>query len=155
MGTDYSARAVVGYVVTDAKAFFGANLRHREEVSHLEDRYDTRTGTVTHQEKVVELEEGDFVVLGGEEFNVGEDGYLDSEAEEALGAMLDACVTVGGIFGEQFVISIEPNVESEDGVYALADLPFMMSEVRRIGDECSRLGFDPGPPGVHSVLDAC
>lgn len=155
MGTDYSSRAVVGYVVTDLRTFFGAAVRHRDEVSHMEDRYDTKTGLVNGQAKVVELDEGDYVVLGGEEFDVGDDGYVDTEIAEMLGSMLGANVTVGGIFGEDFSVSIEPNVEPKDGVYALDDLAFMASEVKRIGEECARLGFDPGPAGVHSVLDGC
>ncbi len=155
MGKNYSSSAVVGYVVTDLRKFFGDAVRHRDEVSHMEDRYDTRTGRVTHQEKVVERHECDYVVLGDEEFEVDDDCYVDSDMAEALGALLDADVSCGGDFGIRMLMTIEPRLDGEDDVVSIDDLAYAVAQVHRIGDRCRELGFDPGPAGVHSVLNAC
>lgn len=152
---DYDCEAVLGYVVDDLVRFFGGAVQHQDEKSHMEDRYDTRTGQVVGQEKVVDRQACDYVVLDGQEFEVRDDCYVSAELGEALGALLDADVHGAGHFGEEMVMIIQPNVEEKEGVYDLDDVPFMVAKAKRIGDRCRELGFNPGQAGLRAVLSSC
>lgn len=165
MSVDHSAETIVGYVIP-VEDFFKPLLVKSKEVSHMEDRFDPKSGKkLDKQEKVIDREAGFNVKVGDEEFEgPGADDDLenfnpDDEVTEAIGALLGCNVRVTGNFynGCCVFVCLEPKGFSKnDGCVSLKDIVKQADELKRIGKACIKLlDVDPGECGAHSVLFVC
>lgn len=149
MGMSWDWTLVVGFVI-DADDLLMPFKKEVEEETHLEDRYDSRTGKKVGQVKVVDKEAGEEYFLDGKSY--GDDQH---EFVEALAAEANCEITLHGDFcsGEDMTYSIEPKRGCQETV--------TFKEITALEPECERIrqvfkvrfGVDLGEPGITSVGD--
>lgn len=157
MSVDHSALIVIGYVISP-ESFFKPFLVRRNEVAHLEDRFDSRTGKKLAPEKVIDVHAGWDLVVGNETIAELKNNDLDrfcpvDEDVEKVADLLGAEVFVtGDYYNGRFVICVMPaGLVMKDDVYLLEDVCKFQKEIDRIGNELKKLKIEPGMGGIHVV----
>jgi hypothetical protein len=166
MSVDHDAVTVVGFAIS-FEDFFKPLLKPSKEVSHMEDRFDPKTGKkLPTQAKVIDREAGFNIVVGKEEFEGPQDesdleGSWSPEDDlmEAIGEHLGCSVSYTGDMynGCCFYITFEPTkLPSKDETYLLKDVAKYVKECERIRKAIKKLvKFDPGPAVVTSLMSVC
>ena len=165
MSTNYSFRLSVGFEIGYDQILkkYG---EYMPEKSHMEDRFDPRTGKKSVQVKVVDHEAGVRVVIGSESFGQ----YDIHEMVEALEKELDAFVEVvndvmsAGCVGNSFMISPrglnfkDPSKATLDygdvmahGGFLIDDMVRKLPQFEELGLRLKKLGFKPGKLMVRIV----
>lgn len=156
MSVDYYANICIGFCISlkELSPFYAG----RAEVSHLEDRFDIKTGKKCGETKVVDTDEGIDYKIGGhvfegpttKEMNAGylrvPDDMIDFLAEK-----LDCRVTPDDDFeysSNGQVLCFEPN-----GIKpTIASILKHQKEFTRIRKAAKKLGLDLGEPEVTAIL---
>lgn len=167
MSTDHDAVSCVGFAVS-FEDFFGPMLRRTKEVSHMEDRFDGKTGKkLDKQEKVVDRAAGFNIVVGKQEFEGPEskedlDGSFCPEDDmlSAVGELLNADVSYTGDMcnGCCFFVMVQPFglIDKKEGPVTIKNIVKQAKEFERIRKELKKLiGFDPGEAEVSSLMSVC
>src|SRR5579864_2116306 len=166
MSTDYDAVTVVGFAIP-FEDFFKPLLKPSKEESHMEDRFDPKSGKkLDKQEKVVDRDAGFNIVVGEQEFEGPEteadlDGNFCPEDDlmEAVGEALDCNVSYVGDMqnGCCFWVCCEPSkLKLKDGGYTIAEVVKCADEFDRIRKAIKKLTKrDPGPAEATSVMSVC
>lgn len=163
MSIDHDAVTVIGFYAS-FETFFKPLMVESEEVFHMEDRFDPKTGKkLKEQEKVVDREAGFDIVIGDQKFE-GPACYDDLEGSwspeddlmEAIGEHLDCSVSYTGDMynGCCFFITFEPKqLKSKDDEYQLKDVIKLADEFERIRKALKKLTkADPGPAVITSLM---
>lgn len=145
MGMEHTSEMVIGFVACQDEILKYFELT-TPEVSHIEDRYDPKTGKRLKPVVVVDEEERTVYRVDGETY---EDSY---DIAEALADAVGCRVTRhGNLFtGEDIVFAIEPSkMPSTVSFKQIAELE---PECKRIRKEFKkRWGIELGEPSVTSV----
>lgn len=162
MGIDYSFFPVVGFVVTEATLI--PLLKILPEASHMERRFNPKTGKEEEPVKVVDTPVQSMYVLDGSGL-INDDEPMDfSEVCELIGQKIDCDVKVCGsaLCGDLFCV-FGPKLEPVDDDLCLQEgrieasqpllfhdvvRPSTVSEVAYIGEELVKLGLGPKDPIV-------
>jgi hypothetical protein len=158
MSTNYSFRLSVGFEIGYDQILkkYGKYL---PEMSHMEDRFDPRTGKKSGQEKVVDHEAGVRVVIGGESFGRYDTHEMVEALEKELGAFVEVvndAMSVSSV-GNSFMISPrglnfkDPSRITLDygdimaqGGLLIDDLVRKLPQFEELGLRLKKLGFKPG-----------
>lgn len=157
MGIDYSSSVAIGFRVdADDLQVFSKEL---PEKSHMEERFDPKSGKSIGKVKVVDEEERTSWVLNGEEFD------HRSELVDAICGKVNAQSWMDGSFyddDENMNYVIGPNfprknVRDEgkltiDGELTLGQVVELQPEIDRIRTELAKLGLKVGAPVITSTL---
>jgi hypothetical protein len=149
MGMNWEWSLVVGFVV-DRDDFLMPFKKEVEEESHLEDRFDSRTGKKVGQVTVVDREAGEEYFLDGTSYGDDEYKFIDALASEA-----NCEITLHGdhCTGEDMTYSIEPTRSSQESL-TFKEVAELAPEAERIHQVFKvRFGVDLGEPGITSVGD--
>ena len=158
MSTDYSFSTTVGFSfsIEEMRKKFGISL---PEKSHLEDRWDPKTGASAPPEKVVDREASDGFAIDGVEY--GDDEY--QEFCEALAEKLECEVSLSEMHGEpgDVVFGFRDPKRIDDGVDfghigTSGGLPVdgivkQIPQYRKLDKKLRKLGLRPGKLGVFIV----
>lgn len=157
--TSYDANVCIGFCISteELSPFYVG----RAEVSHLEDRFDVKTGKKCGETKVVDTDEGIDYNIGGhvfegpptKEMNAGylrvPDDMIDFLAEK-----LDCRVTLDGDFeysSNGQVLCFEPKKCNT----TIASILKHQKEFTRIRKAAKKLGLNLGEPDVTGILSVC
>jgi hypothetical protein len=151
VGREYEAEAVFGFWI-DEDELDRAFLKHREEESHCEERYDQKTGEFIGTVRVVDVKEGDYYHFGG---NWEENRFsLVDSLREALGK-IDKCIGVGchqDKYGDILAIVIGDGVENKTA----AQVAKLEARLKKARNQIRKLtGLKLGPAKVWSTLIVC
>jgi hypothetical protein len=150
MSTEYDANYVVGWLL-DEDNIPKKYRSFRKEVSHLEDRFDPKTGKKITQEKVIDSEEQDIFVLEGEEYDDS------SEFFEHLAITIGGVTEqVGDFNGGDVSYAIEPAIDKADmneGDLKVLSMPKYTKKLKVMQRKLAKLGFDVGEPMIRAVLN--
>ncbi len=167
MGVDYSASVAIGFYFTPDEVT-EAFTEGVEEVSHLERRYDPRTGKEVGPEKVIDQEGGRRLVFKGEvigDADANEDdpcapqdlfeaiaGYLKCQYWED-GWYEDLNGIVFGYSPKKFIKTGWSNgpADTAGGIHQ-DDLLGLMPKMEPLMLKLRELGLKPGPAGVFPIL---
>lgn len=148
MGMNWDWSLVVGFVVGTDDLLMPFKQEMPEE-THLEDRYDARTGKKAGQVTVVDKPARTEYVLDGKSYDD------ESEFVEALAHEANCEITLHGDFctGEDMTYSIEPKRSCQESL-TFKEIAELAPEAERIRQVFKvRFGVDLGEPGVTSVGD--
>jgi hypothetical protein len=151
MSVDYYASLAVGFEVTgeELNEIFGAGL---PEISHMEPRFDPKTGRKTKPEKVITQHESRILRLDGED-------YEDEHAlVEAIASSLSCSYhEVGSHYDDQENMSFIfcPDIKAEfdgfddsrltcSGGISYKTMLNLKPELERISKGLKKMGIDPG-----------
>ena len=162
MGRDTDSSITVGYVI-DVDDFFKPFLKKRKEKSHMEPRFDPKTGKPAGEEKVVDQEAGWDIIFGDVTAEGPEDPkskygwswYPEDDLMDEVRHALKCSVTLEGNFydGGPYFLCIEPDsIEYKDGVVQISSICKAEKEIERIGKKIREFDVDPGTAGVHTVV---
>jgi hypothetical protein len=154
MGIDYSSNLLIGYAF-EAKAVEAPFARTVPEKSHMEDRFDPKTGKKLDPVKVVDDEERDVWEFNGESFE---------DREELYTALAAAAKCQYVLYGQSEYVAFGPDIElsSENPdcghVYFAGNLSYdavvkAKAEVRRIGKKLRKFGLELPEPEVVVCWD--
>jgi len=157
MGIDYSFSLDIGYKIS-GEDLPDSMRKLTEEKSHMEDRFDPKTGKKLAPAKVVDEEGGlECFLLDGKEI---EDTYELAEAlADKLGCDVDC---EHGYSGEDFSITFSLQLERTDeddcdwGRVAIgssilfdeATSAKARAALKKLGKDLKKLGIDPGPAKI-------
>lgn len=165
MSKDYDVSVHVGWHL-HAHSFLRPLRKKVKEVSHMEDRFDSKTGLKAGQTKVVDTEEGFYYFFEDEEFDRApdpksqyEDEPLGSEILEAIGEKVKANITLHGDFesGEGMTVVITSlKAKGSPDELSFKEVADLKRDLPRIHKALMKLGLldKSDTPGVHAVLDA-
>lgn len=159
MGIDYNASIAFGYSYSadELKQIFSV---HVPEESHLERRWDPKTGQELPKVKVVDTKEGTYLRFQGEEmmylpelceaictetgcFYSGFNAY-DEEPDTIVFGLVPKTKLAGGHdFG---------HVSSGDS-YSMEDVLALLPQLHKLSDKLLDLGLRPKTLGVYSMMD--
>lgn len=157
MGIDYSFWLNIGYKISGE--FLPDSMRKiTEEKSHMEDRFDPKTGKKLAPVKVIDEEGGlECFLVDGTEL---EDMYSLAEAlSEKLGCEVEC---EHGYSGEDFTITFSvnlPRTGQDDGDWGRVSVGSSIlfeevisnkarAAVEKLGADLKALGIDPGPAKI-------
>lgn len=146
MSTEYNADCFVGFAFQreDIPARYRKN---KPEKSHIEKRFDPKTGKPTLDEKVIDSEEEDVLIFDGEEFE-DEHEFFDVIAAEVGGT----CCMSGNFIDGDMVFMIEPPIKTKHERYLFEDVVKSAKTVRSMYKKLKKLGFKVTAPVVMGVL---
>ncbi len=167
MSTDYSSMTVIGFVVPVEEAFKKFIVK-RPEISHMEARFDSKTGKKIAPAKVIDKDGGLALVINDEEFFlVNDDDEEDAkitifqtvgdDEAQAIADLIKCDGFVTGDFqnGETYACFVPSKLPSDKGTYLIKDVCKFQKEIVRIGKALKKLGIDPGVGGIHIVNVVC
>jgi len=162
MSTDYSFGIAAGFEVS-VKLIIRNWGRTFPEKSHMEERFDPKSGKKLASEKVVDREEGLYFILGGKEVRFDE----PQEVIEALGEELEADVQLvddspHDLSDEDFVL-ISPRIKCRDpsafdleygrvtaaGGFLIEDLARELPKFKKLEAFLKKHRLRPGKPMVR------
>lgn len=149
MGMNWDWSLVVGFLV-DRDDLLMPFKKEVEEETHLEDRYDARTGKKVGQVAVVDRKAGEEYFLDGKSCGSDEHEFIEVLADEA-----NCDITLHGdhCTGEDMTYSVEPKRQCQ-GSLTFKEVAELAPEAERIRQVFKvRFGVDLGEPGVTSVGD--
>jgi hypothetical protein len=149
MGMNWDWSLVVGFVV-DTDDLLMPFKQEMPEETHLEDRYDARTGEKVGQVTVVDKPARTEYVLDGKSYGTDESEFIEVLADEA-----NCEITLHGDFctGEDMTYSVEPKRPCQESL-TFKEIAELAPEAERIRQVFKvRFGVDLGEPGVTSIGD--
>ncbi len=165
MGIDYSASLAVGFYF-EPDEVLDAFTEEVEEVSHLEKRWDPKTGKEDRPEKVIDQEGGKRLVFKGEVVGDGDEDSL-LVPQDLFGALAGHLKCQywddgwpdelkGVVFGFVPKRNIETgwstgNADTTAGI-RLDDVAEMEDRLGLLEMKLRALGLKPGPAGVFPIL---
>jgi hypothetical protein len=159
MSTDIDTVIVVGFVVPE-EDFLKPLKVYKKEESHLEDRFDPKTGKKLKPQKVVDQEaRWVYEFEGGTyEDNQTELGLNTWDLLDAIGKKFKCFVSFHGNlnWGENITVAVESKKQkkTQKGGYSfkcIGELP--KANLARIAREMKKAGFKLGEPGIYPVVD--
>lgn len=143
-GDDQSAHGKKRLVNTEIPKRY---IRHQAEKSHVEDRYDQKTGKKLEPEKIIDEEACDVYVLDGTTFCLYElQEFAECIAQKAGGSLV---ITGNMQFGALYFHVVCDGLEEPIEIYELIKKE---KELVNIGKELVKMGFDVGLPTIYSDL---
>jgi hypothetical protein len=157
MSTDYDAILVVGYLV-NANAFLAILEKEYPEESHMETRFDPKTGKKFKKpEKVIDEEARTVYEFQGKRFETDEKQELVEAIEDHF--KCDMWLYVDCREDEDaYLLGISSSklskTESDGETLTFAEVAKCRKDVARIGRAMTKFGFKKlGLAGVHAVLN--
>jgi hypothetical protein len=152
MSTDYDADIAVGYII-NLSAIPKKLIKKLPEITHMEDRYDEKTGRkLPDQVEVVDSEERSVYIFDRSEYDE------DNEFLDALAAKVGGEHGYNGNFASDDLVHwIGPKIPKserncEEAGYGLEWLATKTENIRAIGAKLRKLGFKVGKPRVVPIL---
>jgi hypothetical protein len=151
MSIDHTPKTIIGFF-PDMDDFLAPLKAHIEEVSHMEERFDTRTGKRLDDVKVVDIEEQEGWRFDGVAYQEEDTETLLEAIGEAVGAQItrvEDCYT-GDVFG----LAIVPNgVKTHGGRFTFVTVANAALQCTVIAQKLKDFGLDAGLAGVHTSMD--
>lgn len=121
------------------------------EISHMEERYDQKTGKRVDDVKIVDREEQIGYVFGGKEYTEDDVQQLFEDIGELIGATVE---TVDNAFtGDIYGVAIVPKgVTEEAGMYSFTTVKNAKVQCVILERKMRDLKLNPGYAGIHSTL---
>ena len=152
MSVDYDAALAIGFTF-DEDAFERAFGRTVPRESHMEDRYDPRTGEKVDPVEVLDCMEHEGLFLDGDEKEYGFDEELFEEISTRTRThyveQIDYDHTVTVTFGPTHEILPRPY---ENDCVEWRSLLLLGQELDQIATRLRELGLEPGEPTVSALL---
>jgi hypothetical protein len=161
MSTDYSASTIVGFRFSqdELREKFGKPVGAK---SHMEPRFDKKTGKSIDPEEVTDHREGIQYTFLGKDLELVEAG-VEPETEELCEAIAEhlGCMTDFSHYYDVVEVYFYPKMpeRTEDGMDGAhfsvgGPLPFdgvmkMAPKLKKLGEGLKKLGLKPGKPGIH------
>lgn len=161
MSIDYSFGLMVGFRFSPGELddVFGKKV---PEKSHMEDRFDPKTGKKLAPEKVVDREAGLVYVFQGKELEDGE-YHVYEELANAIAGHVGCNYDISGCDGNDMVIfgpSIKYMEEGTDWGHIGTSGPLPLDAVvkaapklKQIATKLKKLGLVPGKAGIFITYD--
>jgi len=157
MGIDYSFSLDIGYKIS-GEDLPDSMFRITEQKSHMEDRFDPRSGKKIAPVRVIDEEGGEETyILDGKEH---EDTCELAEAlAEKFGCDVDCERGYGGDdFSMSFTLRLERTGEDDNGwgnvavgssiLFDVATSAKARAAMKKLGKDLKKLGIDPGPAKI-------
>jgi hypothetical protein len=151
MGIDYSFSLAVGFVV-DMDALLKPFAKVTKGKSHMEDRFDPKTGEKLEPVKVVDRGHRETYSLDGKRFGTDRYDFL-----EALGVKLDCTIDDGGGYSDEQTAYVSVNFESdhsEDYDRVTINGRATLDEVVRCKEKCEALRKTLSDLGMEGLGEA-
>lgn len=151
MSINYEPCVIIGFFPS-IEDFLDGIERPLGEVSHVEERYDQRTGKRLPDVKVVDREATIGYVFNGKEYTEDDVQQLFEDIGEHIGATIE---TFDNAFsGDIFGVSIVPHgVRAEEGgMYSFTAVANAAFQCEILETKMKKLNLNPGPAGVHATL---
>lgn len=152
MGIDYGCYLGIGFI-TDKETVLAPFRKVLPEVSHMEDRFDQKTGKKLAPVKVVDEGEGEEFVFDGRHYDD------DFELFEAIGKKLNCSIGDTGGYTEGTTVYIEVDVDTDDGgvddgrftvggAATFADVTALRAQLTKLKRDFKKLGIELDEPMV-------
>lgn len=142
----------IGYLL-DVEQLAGRFRAKIEEVSHLEKRFDPKTGKAIADEKVIDTEASDPWTFKGKHFDdLGE--WLETVAEELN---CDFCY-IGNPVNNEGIAAFSMKLKGEESEYGITTVPFAsLTRIERplmtLGKKLRHLGIMAKEPVMFSLVE--